>query len=272
MIDGLSTSTSMKISLAPSVSCSLAIVSAAHRRRSFDVPLHRSLNDPKESVEKMMPTRPLSTFLRRRSFSSMSCWSKSAAVAAGSTDRRAAFMFRAAVEFCGEKNFFMSARRCSALASEPAAPAPSSRAYLEMSKRRTSAPWKKERYRSSRRAMNGLPRSGSPMMMRTWRTPSVPAVAAIGGGTAVGIGLFDVGLSRCAFDSSYTSVSLLPRFDMRSTGGGEGSEGAATEGAATSSSGGRSDESESIRSTSFSLSSTLLLILERLTRRARLTR
>ena len=34
---------------------------------------------------------------------------------------------------------------------------------------------------------------------------------------------------------------------------------AATEGAATSSSGGRSDESESIRSTSFSLSSTFIL-------------
>ena len=138
---------------------------------------------------------------------------------------------------------------------------------------RTEHPAAEWSYRSmwlrglSRRAMNGLPRSGSPMMMRTWRTPSVPAVAAIGGGTAVGIGLFDVGLSRCAFDSSYTSVSLLPRFDMRSTGGGEGSEGAAT-----SSSGGRSDDSESIRSTSFSLSSTLLLIFARLTRRARLTR
>ena len=138
---------------------------------------------------------------------------------------------------------------------------------------RTEHPAAEWSYRSmwlrglSRRAMNGLPRSGSPMMMSTWRTPSVPAVAAIGGGTAVGIGLFDVGLSRCAFDSSYTSVSLLPRFDMRSTGGGEGSEGAAT-----SSSGGRSDDSESIRSTSFSLSSTLLLIFARLTRRARLTR
>ena len=53
---------------------------------------------------------------------------------------------------------------------------------------RTEHPAAEWSYRSmwlrglSRRAMNGLPRSGSPMMIRTWRTPSVPAVAAIGGG------------------------------------------------------------------------------------------
>ena len=57
--------------------------------------------------------------------------------------------------------------------------------------------------------MKGLPRSGSPMMKRTWRTPSVPELAEIGGGTAVGIGLVSDGLSRCACDFIHGEV--MPR-------------------------------------------------------------
>ena len=46
--------------------------------------------------------------------------------------------------------------------------------------------------------MKGLPRSGRPIRQKTWRTPSVPEIAAIGGGTAVGIGFSAVGLRRCS--------------------------------------------------------------------------
>jgi hypothetical protein len=74
----------------------------------------------------------------------------------------------------------------------------------------TSAPWKKERYDCSRLAMNGFPRSGSPIRHNTCRTPSVPDVAAIGGGTAVGSGLSDVALRRCACEEMIGSEGMVP--------------------------------------------------------------
>ena len=37
--------------------------------------------------------------------------------------------------------------------------------------------------------MKGLPRSGSPMMKSTCRTPSVPELADMGGGTWLGLAL-----------------------------------------------------------------------------------
>ena len=52
---------------------------------------------------------------------------------------------------------------------------------------------------NTQRKPTGLSRSGSPMTHSTWRTPSVPAFAAMGGGTAVGRGLFSVACSSlCA--------------------------------------------------------------------------
>ena len=71
----------------------------------------------------------------------------------------------------------------------------------------TSAPWKNDRYACSRRAMYGFPRSGRPITHSTCLTPRVPAFAAMGGGTAVGSGLFSVACSRCSWERTYGSIS-----------------------------------------------------------------
>eukprot|EP00967_Tisochrysis_lutea_P132330 scaffold230928_cov36-Tisochrysis_lutea.AAC.1 len=72
--------------------------------------------------------------------------------------------------------------------------------------------------------MKGLPRSGSPMRQRMCRTPSSPATAAIGGGTAVGRGLSDVALSRCDCEATYAERELVDEKSMcRLRPGPEGS-------------------------------------------------
>ena len=58
------------------------------------------------------------------------------------------------------------------------------------------APWKNRRYRFSRSAMVRFPTSGRPMKMRTCRSPMLPASAAMGGGTVVGVGFIDVAVSK----------------------------------------------------------------------------
>eukprot|EP00962_Isochrysis_galbana_P026360 scaffold8165_cov116-Isochrysis_galbana.AAC.4 len=104
-------------------------------------------------------------------------------------------MLRSAEDVVAFMNVLISSNMKLALRSEPAGP-PDRPITSLMSNSLTSAPWKKERYFESRCAMNGLPRSGRPIRQSTCRTPSKPATAAIGGGTAVGSGLSCVALSR----------------------------------------------------------------------------
>ena len=65
--------------------------------------------------------------------------------------------------------------------------------------------------------MKHLPRSGRPITMSTWRTPIRPAIPAEGGGTEVGSGFSDVGLSRCSWLFTYTSLSA-PELSTRGLG------------------------------------------------------
>ena len=65
--------------------------------------------------------------------------------------------------------------------------------------------------------MKHLPRSGRPITMSTWRTPIRPAIPAEGGGTEVGSGFSDVGLSRCSWLFTYRSLSA-PELSTRGLG------------------------------------------------------
>mmetsp|Transcript_45304 Transcript_45304/g.150170 ORF Transcript_45304/g.150170 Transcript_45304/m.150170 type:complete len:279 (-) Transcript_45304:113-949(-) len=223
-----STITSMKMSLAPRAR-SFASVSDAHLRRSLDVPDHFSLKHAKVSLAKRIATLPESTFFRRRSLgwtssSSSPCAARlSASCTSADPSRtttgrtsgdgglellagadlplpaRGTVMLRSAADDVAFMKAFISSNMNMALWSEPGGP-PARSITSFTSKSFTSAPWKKERYLERRWAMKGLPRSGSPMRQRTWRTPSRPATAAIGGGTAVGSGLSLVALSRWLCD------------------------------------------------------------------------
>lgn len=50
-----------------------------------------------------------------------------------------------------------------------------------------------------------LPTRGRPTKIRTCRSPMLPANAAMGGGTVVGVGLIDVAVSRSSCDRAYSA-------------------------------------------------------------------